>query len=168
MFNTRTPTQRRLLIGAVSGLIGGIVFAVWAIIATNVLRPALGLEGPNIILEIASIVGSRAVPVGVGLHMVISAMIGAAFGFAASSIVPSKLAVAGLGYGAIWWVLGTLTLLPLMTGQGIQGVTNHFAHAIPDWLPSLGGHLLYGLTTALMYARVSGVRTLTTDARPRA
>jgi hypothetical protein len=146
----------KLLRGAFSGLIGGIVFAVWAIVATNIIRPLLGLETPNIILEIASIVGSTSVGVGAMLHLVISAIIGATFAVLKPVILKPfapnlNIGVAGALYGTIWWLLGTLTLLPLFTGGGMVGVLEHFSHAVPNWLPSLIGHLLYGLTTALVW-----------------
>ena len=54
----------------------------------------------------------------------------------------------GLGYGGIWWVLGPLTLMPLMMGMG----TNWNGAAAAAMFPSLVGHLVYGLILGCTYA----------------
>ena len=67
----------------------------------------------------------------------------------------------GLTYGAAWWLLGPLTLMPLLMGMGL-GV-NWNATAASQMLPSLFGHLLYGAILGFSYAwlrsRTSGQQT---------
>ena len=47
-------------------------------------------------------------------------------------------------YGAIWWVLGGLTLMPLRLGSGL------FVINTTAW-QSLAGHLIYGLILGIAY-----------------
>ncbi len=55
----------------------------------------------------------------------------------------------GLAYGGAWWILGPLTLMPLLMGMGF-GV-NWNAAAAAAMLPSLVGHLMYGGVLGLVY-----------------
>ena len=56
----------------------------------------------------------------------------------------------GLAYGGVWWILGPLTLMPLLMGMGF-GVNWNVA-AAAAMLPSLVGHLMYGGILGLVYA----------------
>jgi hypothetical protein len=56
-------------------------------------------------------------------------------------------AVAGIGYGAIWWVLGPLLVMPIMFGM------RPFSFDATT-LPSLMGHMTYGLILGLVATRV--------------
>jgi uncharacterized membrane protein YagU involved in acid resistance len=99
---------------------------------------------------VAGLVGSSAALVGFVIHMLISAFIGATFGliFGTRSESYGQGAVWGLIYGAVWWVLGPLLIMPVMMGMGPQ-----FAAALETpRLMSLVGHLLFGLVTGLVYA----------------
>ena len=51
----------------------------------------------------------------------------------------------------IWWVLGPLTLMPLMMGMGL-GV-NWNLGAAQAMLPSLMGHVIFGLLLGFVYSR---------------
>jgi hypothetical protein len=82
--------------------------------------------------------------------MVISAVIGGSFGLLLGTQAQTYASGSlwGLGYGALWWVLGPLVLMPLMMGMGVR-----FGAALtPPMLMSLVGHLLFGLLTGLVYA----------------
>jgi hypothetical protein len=61
---------------------------------------------------------------------------------------PGELVFWGLAYGVFWWFLGTLTLLPLLTGVPM---TWSLASA-QSAMPSLLGHLYYGAVTAVGFA----------------
>jgi len=52
----------------------------------------------------------------------------------------------GIAYGAIWWVLGALIMMPLMLGM------NQMVLVIgtDQWL-SLAGHMVNGVVTALVF-----------------
>jgi uncharacterized membrane protein YagU involved in acid resistance len=94
-------------------------------------------------------VGSQSPVVGFLYHMFNSVIIGAGFGivFGVLSHTYGRGALLGLLYGAIWWVLGPMILMPLLLGMGLQ-----FGAAFtPPMLMSLVGHLAYGLITGLVY-----------------
>ena len=131
------PLAQRILGGVVGGIVGGLVFG--ALMAVMGMLPM-----------VASVVGSKAASVGFLYHMFNSVVIGALFGlvFGTFSRGYGQGAVLGLLYGAIWWVLGPLILMPLLLGMGGP----QFAMALsPPMLMSLVGHLLYGLLTGLVY-----------------
>jgi uncharacterized membrane protein YagU involved in acid resistance len=98
---------------------------------------------------VASVVGSNSALIGFLYHMFNSVVIGAIFGllFGAQDRTYRLGAALGLLYGAIWWVLGPMILMPLLLGMALQ-----FGAAFtPPMLMSLVGHLLYGLITGLVY-----------------
>jgi uncharacterized membrane protein YagU involved in acid resistance len=127
---------QRIVGGVVGGVAGGLVFGA--------MMAAMGM-----LPMVASVVGSKSALIGFLYHMFNSVVIGAIFGFlfGAQSRTYGLGAVLGLLYGAIWWVLGPMILMPLMLGMGLQ-----FGAAFsPPMLMSLVGHLLYGLITGLVY-----------------
>jgi uncharacterized membrane protein YagU involved in acid resistance len=65
-------------------------------------------------------------------------------------------------YGAAWWFLGALTLLPLLLGRAVSWEVT----AAQDELPSLFGHLLYGATLAAGVVLLRG-RATGPEAGPR-
>jgi hypothetical protein len=50
-------------------------------------------------------------------------------------------------YGAVWWFIGPLTLFPILLGGSFAWTSAEAAAR----LPSLVGHLLYGVATALVF-----------------
>lgn len=127
---------QRIINGSIAGLAGGVVFGLF-MAATGMLTMVAGL------------VGSSSAIVGFVVHLVISAIIGAGYGVALGAQSRTYGSGAGLGtlYGAVWWVLGPLFLMPLMMGMG-----THFALALTTpKLMSLVGHLLFGVVTGLAY-----------------
>jgi hypothetical protein len=85
--------------------------------------------------------------------MVISAGIGGSFGLLLGRSASSLVGFLGLGvvYGAIWWILGPLTIMPTMLGMGPQW---SIAAATGN-LPSLMGHMIYGAVAGVVYALVT-------------
>jgi uncharacterized membrane protein YagU involved in acid resistance len=123
--------------GAIAGLAGGVFFGA-----------ALRLLG--LLPSVAALVRSDSSWVGLALHLVISAVVGAGFGTLVvhQRIRSGELLFWGLAYGMFWWFLGALTLLPLLSGRPV-------AWSLPAAqaaLPSLFGHLYYGAVTAVAYA----------------
>lgn len=133
----RNVHVHRALSGGVGGIAGGIVFGA--------MMGAMGM-----LPTVAGLVGSSSAIVGFITHIVISIIIGVGFGLVFGSIThtPTQGAGWGLLYGAGWWVLGPLVLMPLLLGAGLH---LHLALTQPK-LMSLGGHLLYGLIAGLVYA----------------
>ncbi len=100
---------------------------------------------------IGKMVGHPSAVTGFLVHLVNSALIGAAFATLFHRFVHGKSSGLGYGlvYGGAWWLLGPLTLMPLMMGMGL-GV-NWNATAAAQMLPSLFGHLIYGAILGLSY-----------------
>jgi uncharacterized membrane protein YagU involved in acid resistance len=142
-----TPS-RAALHGALAGVAGGVVFGLAMIDLGN-------------LPTIASIVRVDSEVVGFVVHMAIAATVGAGFGLLVRRQRPDagETLVWGLAYGALWWFVGALTLLPLFLGEPLSWTLA----AAQAKFPSLLGHLFYGATTAL--ALVALRRGL--DIRPR-
>ena len=122
--------------GLLASLVGGLLFSL-VMLATGVL--------PNI----ARLVGGTSPWLGFVVHLVISILIGMSYGLLFAREAPdfgSSLAW-GLVYGLVWWVVGQLTLYPLLLGNNVFWN----AQAAGRVLPSLIGHLLYGAGTALAF-----------------
>ncbi len=134
---TGTGIGRRAVAGTVGGIAGGIVFGI--LMATMGMLPV-----------IASMVGSDSAVVGFVVHLMISIGIGLGLtvplgnrlltGYARGALV-------GLAYGALWWVLGPLLIMPAMMGMPL------FAIDGGAWM-SLMGHMIYGIILGLVAVRV--------------
>jgi uncharacterized membrane protein YagU involved in acid resistance len=103
---------------------------------------------------IASMAGSSSPAAGFAIHLLISAVIGVGFALLVGVLNRENTAglPLGLAYGAAWWVLGPLTLLPFMMGMGL-GV-NWTASAATAAMPSLVGHLIFGGVLGALYHRL--------------
>jgi len=125
--------------GVSGGLAGGVVFGAM-----------MGMMG--MLPMIGGMIGQPSAAAGAAVHLVNSAVIGAGFAVILGRLVSGvrNTTIAGLLYGAAWWVVGPLTLMPLFMGMGF-GV-NWTAAAAITMLPSLGGHLVYGTILGASYA----------------
>lgn len=137
----RNPA-RDIVVGVGAGLVGGLVFG--ALMAMMGMLPMIGM-----------LVGREDATVGFALHMPISALIGAIYGAFAGGIPAARRPVSGLLigllYGAVWWVLGPLLMMPTMMGMGPQ-----FGAAFTQMnLMSLVGHLMYGAILGGTFALLS-------------
>lgn len=133
--------------GILGGLVGGLAFGVM-----------MGMMG--MLPMIGGMIGMPSNLPGFLVHMMMSAAIGGAFGlFVAPRVsrTPHTL-LAGLGYGAAWWVLGPLTLMPWIMGMGFAA--NLSVSGISGALPSLMGHLVFGLLLGITYERLARGRGL--------
>lgn len=128
--------------GAIGGFTGGVIFGF-----------LMGMMG--MLPMVAKLVGSGSAVVGFGVHLVISAVIGAVYGLLVAGRLPELKAslAAGAGYGFLWWILGSLTLMPLFMGMGLGSQWS--VAAVVKTFPSLMGHLMYGLVLAFTYHRLS-------------
>ncbi|UXY25161.1 hypothetical protein [Streptomyces sp. HUAS TT20] len=138
------------LYGAAAGLVGGVGFGIWMSVSRPMMNTAM-------ITMVAGLLGSTNAVVGWLIHLAIALFAGTGFGVLlgeyARKLAPA--AVLGLAYGAVWWVLGALWIMPANLHMPVF-----------DWNPvtrsSLGGHLLFGLLIGLAYsciAQVMGKRT---------
>jgi len=128
--------------GILGGLLGGVVFGMM-----------MGMMG--MLPMIGSMVGAPNALAGFGVHMMMSAGIGAGFAIVLGGAVRSARGgvALGVGYGMLWWVLGPLTMMPVMMGKGF-GV-NWNLDAASAMLPSLMGHMIFGLILGASYAVMS-------------
>jgi uncharacterized membrane protein YagU involved in acid resistance len=126
----------RLVAGVIGGLAGGVLFGIL-------------MQLIDMMPMVAMLVGTESVAVGWLVHLAISAFIGATYAllFARWADRLAVGAAAGLGYGLVWWILGALILMPARLGMDL------FVFNTMTW-QSLLGHLIYGLTLGVAYARI--------------
>ncbi len=151
--------RRDLAAGAAAGLAGGVLLAA-----------SLRIQGMTSM--VAGLVGltSRTETL-VVLQLLIAMVVGAGFGaiFRSQPHSYATYVSGGLLYGLLWWILGPLTLTPLLLGRDPNWSLDDAAAGFP----SLIAHLLYGsvmgfffhaLTTA--YGRRYPDHPSTTGAAP--
>ena len=128
------PFRRDMVAGGVAGLAGGLLFW-WA------------LQAQGMALAVPGLLGIMLSGVGVAPHLLGSILLGAAFGAVLRHQPRGHAALlsAGLLYGLLWWIVGPITLGPLLGGQGPTWSLGEASAAFP----SLIGHLLYGGVTGL-------------------
>lgn len=134
---TAGPQRARATIrGAFAGLVGGAVFTI-----VMVQVGALG--------RVSELVGARSPVVGFFVHMAIATMIGIIYAmlFRRTSFDVRSAIGWGLAYGLLWWLLGALTLLPVLLGGDPQWSADDAARAFP----SLVGHLIYGIALGVVF-----------------
>ncbi|MGH9268580.1 MAG: hypothetical protein ACRD0D_10445, partial [Acidimicrobiales bacterium] len=132
--NRRAILEEGVVLGAGAGVAGGLVFAA-------------AMTQLGVLPTLASLVRTSSPTAGFLVHMMIATAVGAGFGALVWHQRPEagETLFWGLAYGAFWWFLGALTLLPLLLGQPL----GWNPEAARRQLPSLFGHLLYGAVTAL-------------------
>ncbi|MBG0852173.1 hypothetical protein I2W78_10060 [Streptomyces spinoverrucosus] len=125
--------------GVVAGLAGGVIFT-GVMVAVGYLP------------VVAALVGSQSPFVGLVIHLLISQVVGVTYAvfFRRRSFDPASGIGWGVSYGFLWWVLGNLTLLPLLLGSEPRWS----AAALAVSFPSLVGHLAYGAVLGLVYQRL--------------
>ncbi|MBN1666266.1 MAG: hypothetical protein JW862_04235 [Anaerolineales bacterium] len=137
--STIISPSKSILAGAVAGLGGGLIFGM-----------LMGMMG--MLPMVGMLIRVQNAFVGFLVHMLISAVIGAIYGFVAGRL-PATLGtavIAGGINGSVWWVLGALLLMPLSLGMN-QMI---FVIGTDQWM-SLIGHLLYGIITGILFLPLS-------------
>jgi hypothetical protein len=106
------PLVQAIIIGGLGGLIGSWVFVQ-------------GIERAEFLPLVAGMMGSNSMVVGQFLHYVTGIIIGISFGVLFHRDIQGAGSglIWGLNYGLLWWIIGPLTLLPLLLGGGMR----------PDW-----------------------------------
>jgi uncharacterized membrane protein YagU involved in acid resistance len=150
--------RRGALPGMLAGIAGGLVLGA-------------AMRSLGLLPSVAALVRSGSPVLGFALHMVIASLVGGGFGLLAvhQRVRSYELLFWGLAYGVFWWFLGILTLLPLLTGTPVTWSLQAAQAAVP----SLLGHLYYGVVTAVVFAFLSrsrdgdGVSQARDHVRPR-
>ncbi len=106
---SHSVATERAIAGALSGVAAGVVFMVLSMIYAAVVGPALWAP-PRMIATIvgfamAPAFGAAAVAVGLGLHMMLSALYGAVFAVAMGSARRAVVLAAGLVFGLALYVV---------------------------------------------------------------
>jgi hypothetical protein len=120
--------------GILAGTVGGLIFSLVMI--------QIGFL-PNV----ANLVGASTAAAGFGVHLIIAILIGMSYAFLfnrQSFDLGSGLAW-GVSYGAIWWLLGPLTLMPIFLGSSPQWTAAFAA----ETFAALIGHLAYGAAVGI-------------------
>lgn len=122
--------------GILASTAGGLVFSVVMVHA-------------GVLPKVAGLIGRSSSGTGFVVHMMISVIVGGCYGllFRREAYTYGAGLSWGLVYGLVWWILGPLTLMPILSGADIQW---GLASALSAY-PLLIGHLAYGGTTALIY-----------------
>jgi uncharacterized membrane protein YagU involved in acid resistance len=122
--------------GALAGGAGGLLFTV--VMAQIGFFPT-----------VARLAGGSSAGLGLAVHLAISLIVGGAYGLLFRRQTHDLATAVGWGasYGFLWWVLGGLTLLPLLIG----GEPQWTAESVADTFPSLVGHLAYGTGLGLSF-----------------
>lgn len=131
--------MRAAVHGIWGGLLGGLVFAL-----IMVINGTLTNMGMLTLPLIGELVGAPSAVAGFVVHMFNSALFGVVYALLLARIGKGMLygMHVGMIYGAAWWFLGPLTLMPKLLGMSV-GSQWSFANAL-SMFPSLIGHLVYG------------------------
>jgi uncharacterized membrane protein YagU involved in acid resistance len=122
--------------GAAAGLVGGFLFT-------------LVMAQIGFLPTVARLVGSDSEVVGLLVHLVIAEIVGVSYGvlFRRQAFDHSAAIGWGVSYGFMWWILGPLTLAPIILGTAPAWTFGAAAAAFP----SLIGHLAYGAGLGLTF-----------------
>ncbi|MEV0600399.1 hypothetical protein AB0I82_14040 [Streptomyces sp. NPDC050315] len=129
--------------GAAAGLVGGIGMGIWMSVSRPMMDTAM-------ITMVAGLLGSTNAVAGWLIHLAIALFAGITFGALlgqyARRIAPAV--VLGLVYGAVWWVLGALWIMPANMGMPVFEWNDVTAS-------SLGAHLVFGLLAGATFACIA-------------
>ncbi len=128
---------RALVGGGGAGIIGAWAFGAW-------------MARVHYFPLIAGIVQSTSATVGMLVHFAIGVAIGMTFGMLFQREIRglgSSVAF-GAAYGLVWWFVGPLTVLPLLTHHRIDWSASYAAANFG----SLVGHAVYGMIVGVTYA----------------
>ncbi len=134
--------RSKTMSGVVAGLGAGVIFGVMMQMVTT---PTPEGGRMPMMAMVAQVVRSQSLVAGWIYHLVNSAVIGALFGWLLGGRVHGYISGAtwGLLYGAFWWVLGGLILMPLALGMP-PFAPLRMAEMQPVAMGSLIGHAIYG------------------------
>jgi len=130
---------KNIIYGIIAGIIAGLVFSIL-------------LVRMNMLPELGKMIGIPTPTAGFGVHILVSIIAGGVFAIIFYRPITNLIAglIYGIVYGCLWWLVGPLTLLPIFLGKGLFASWN--VAGISAALPSLVGHIIFGLVLGLIYA----------------
>ena len=144
--------RSKVIDGAIAGVAGGVVFGLMM-----QMMQAPTPEGGSMpmMAMVAMVVRSKSIAIGWIYHLFNSAVIGALFALVLGGRVRTTASGAGFGavWGVVWWVIGGLVLMPVFLGMEPFAALK-MAPMRPVAMGSLVGHLVYGVITGVIYARL--------------
>lgn len=128
-----------VLPGLLGGLAGGVAFGA-------------AMQAMGMMPMVAALVGAGSSGIGWLVHLAISVALGVGYAATLARVARNLPAAVGLGmaFGAFWWVIGALLLMPLRLGMPTFEVS-------ATTLKSLVGHLMYGAIVGVV-ARLLAAR----------
>ncbi|MCC8243319.1 hypothetical protein [Saccharothrix luteola] len=144
--STTTRSESPIRNGALAGLAGGLVFG-------------LLMAGIKFLPMVGMLIGVENAFVGFIVHMVISAIFGAVFGFLTRNVgmIP-PVYIASMLFGAVLWVIGALVIMPLWLSVTADPMMSEMVFMVGDgqWV-SLFGHVVgYGLPMGAVLLALRG------------
>lgn len=152
----------KLMRGIIPGIIAGYLFL--AFIGASMVPGSLSVTtddagmvtaveqgaammGSGMAGMVGGMIGSDSALIGFILHVIISAVIGALYTGLFMQYVDLgnplyNIAVGGLIYGVIWWILGGLIIMPAISGGELLQINLDS--------PSLLGHIMFGHALAFL------------------
>ncbi|MGH3432321.1 MAG: hypothetical protein ACRDQB_05730 [Thermocrispum sp.] len=129
--------------GAAAGLAGGVGMGIWMSVSRPMMDTAM-------ITMVAGLLGSTNAFAGWLIHLGIATFAGITFGVVlgqfAQRLAPAV--VLGLAYGAVWWTVGALWIMPANMGMPVFEWNDVTAS-------SLGAHLVFGLLAGATFASIA-------------
>ncbi|MFI2437551.1 hypothetical protein [Streptomyces sp. NPDC018693] len=129
--------------GAAAGLVGGIGMGIWMSMSRPMMDTAM-------ITMVAGLLGSTSAFAGWLIHLAIALFAGVTFGVVLGQFAQRLAPAVGLGlaYGAVWWTLGALWIMPASLAMPVFEWNDVTAS-------SLGAHLVFGLLAGATFASIA-------------
>lgn len=131
-----SPLRRDAVAGGMAGLVAGAVAGAATLVQG--LPPSVG-----------GFIGLAPSLDGLLVHLAVSVLVGTGFGslFRYQPVGYAPTVTGGVLYGLLWWIVGPLTLVPVLLGGEPAWSIQTASRA----LPGLVGHLVYGAITGLCF-----------------
>jgi hypothetical protein len=122
--------------GQAGGVVGGLLFTIVMV-------------GIGALPQVASLVGANSAIAGFIVHLIIAVIVGSSYGllFEREASSDGSGLAWGMMYGLLWWLVGALTLFPILLRQPVDWSLPMVA----SLYPALVGHLLYGAGLGLFF-----------------
>ena len=153
--------SEKLMRGIIPGIIAGYIFLAFIGAAMVPGAPMVTMDDGGMVTAVdagspmmnngmlemvGGMIGADAL-IGFILHVIISAVIGALYTGLFTQYVNlgsplTNIAVGGLIYGVIWWILGGLIIMPAIAGGELLQINLNS--------PSLFGHIIFGHVLAFV------------------